>query len=82
VVMINPEIIEFSKEEAIDEEGCLSIPNVIWNVKRPVNIVVKYLDLYGKQKTKKLKWYNARIVQHEMDHLDGILFVDKILPKK
>jgi len=82
VIMINPEIIEFSKEEAIDEEWCLSLPNVIGSVKRSVNIVVKYLDLFGKQKTKKLKGYNARIVQHEVDHLNGILFIDKIVKLK
>ena len=78
-IMINPEITEKSKEMSISKEACLSVPNVIWKVKRHQNIVVEYLDIFGRKKKKKLRNYNAFIVQHEIDHLDAILFVDKLI---
>jgi peptide deformylase len=77
--MINPEIIEKSNEMLVSEEACLSVPDVIWKVKRHQNIVVEYLDIFGRKKKKKLRNYNACIVQHEIDHLDAILFVDKLI---
>lgn len=77
-IMINPEIIEKSNEMLVSEEACLSVPDVIWKVKRHQNIVVEYLDIFGRKKKKKLRNYNACIVQHEIDHLDAILFVDKL----
>lgn len=78
-VMINPEITEFSDKMITYEEACLSLPDLAWKVKRPENIVVKYTDLSWKGKTMKLKWFNAIIVQHEIDHLDWILFIDKAI---
>ena len=57
-------------------ESCLSIPNKIYNVKRKVGIDITYLDKYGKQKTGRFVDYEARIIQHEMDHLKGILISD------
>ena len=78
-IMINPEIIEKSNEMLVSEEACLSVPDVIWKVKRHQNIVVEYLDIFGRKKKKKLRNYNACIVQHEIDHLDAILFVDKLI---
>lgn len=81
-IMVNPVIIEKSEEMVVSEEACLSLPNIIGNVKRHKNIVVEYKNLEWLKKKKKLKNYNAFIVQHEMDHLDGILFVDKMIKEK
>ena len=78
-LMINPEIIEKSKEMLISDEACLSLPNFKGNVKRHKSIVVKYQDINWKDCIKKLKGLNAFIVQHEYDHLDGILFVDRLI---
>ena len=78
-LMINPEIIEKSKEVVISDEACLSIPHFKGKVKRHKSIVVEYLDLKWKQQVKKLKDLSAFIVQHEYDHLDGILFADKLI---
>jgi peptide deformylase len=77
--MINPVIVEKSQEIVTSEEACLSVPDVIWNVKRHKSITVEYLDTNGFKKKKKLKNYNAFIVQHEIDHLDAILFIDKLI---
>jgi len=68
--MINPEIVEKSPDMVISDEACLSIPDVVGKVKRHKNIVVQYTDISGYKKKKKLKDYNAFIVQHEIDHLD------------
>ncbi|HRX63904.1 MAG TPA: peptide deformylase [Candidatus Absconditabacterales bacterium] len=81
-IMINPEIVEKSPDMVISDEACLSIPDVVGKVKRHKNIVVQYTDISGYKKKKKLKDYNAFIVQHEIDHLDGVLFVDKIISEK
>lgn len=80
--MINPEIIEKSQETILWEEACISLPDVFGMVKRHKSIVVTYLDLKGNKQIKKLKDFNAVIVQHEMDHLEGVLFTDKALPRK
>lgn len=78
-LMINPEIIEKSKEIVISDEACLSIPNFKGKVKRHKAIVVEYLDIKGKKQVKKLKDLSAFVVQHEYDHLDWILFADKLI---
>jgi peptide deformylase len=84
IIMINPEIIEKSKEMIVFEEACLSLPNIIWKVKRNKIITVQYLDLKWNLQKKKLKNLNSTIAQHEIDHLDWILFMDKAMkePKK
>jgi peptide deformylase len=74
---INPEIVYFSKKENICEEGCLSLPGVWKPVKRSSTIRVKFLDLKGINQLLELENINARVVQHEIDHLNGILFVDR-----
>lgn len=79
--MINPEIIERSQEMIVWKEACLSVPGIEWNVKRHKNITVEFTTLKWDRRTKKLKDYNAVIVQHEIDHLDGILFTDKLIWK-
>jgi len=81
VEMINPEILSTSKNMEIEEEGCLSLPGRFENVARSKSIVVKYTSKKGKDHTLKLEGMNARIVQHETDHLDGILFIDRMVSK-
>ncbi|MEI6426479.1 MAG: peptide deformylase [Candidatus Absconditabacteria bacterium] len=81
-IMINPEILEKSQEYITRKEACISLPDLFGTVKRHKSIVVRYLDLKGHTQKKKLKDFNAVIVQHELDHLDGILFTDKVLPEK
>lgn len=76
VALINPEIVDHSEEEVFGEEGCLSLPEVFAPVKRYKEITVKYLDEKGKEQILHLSDLNARIIQHEIDHLDGKLFVD------
>ncbi len=73
---INPEIIWKSKEMEKLEEGCLSFPGLRLMVSRPKSIVFKYSDLHGYLKEKELSGFGARIVQHEIDHLNGVLFPD------
>ncbi len=75
--MINPEIKKKSLLKEWDEEGCLSVPNVFGKVKRHKNIKCIYLDKKGKRKNLSAKGLLARVIQHEIDHLDGILFIDK-----
>jgi methionyl-tRNA formyltransferase len=78
-VMINPEILEHSTTTQITEEACLSIPNVFGEVQRFQRIKVKRQTPQGKTITKKLNGFNAVVVQHEIDHLSGVLFTDKVL---
>ncbi len=79
IVMINPKILQFSEKTEIDEEGCLSLPDTWGKVERAKEIVVEFIDEKGKKKILNLQKIDARIVQHEIDHLDGILFVDRIV---
>ena len=80
--MINPEIIEKSDEKCSDVEWCLSVPGESWEVERWKWIKLNFLDSDGKKYAMRLENLAARIVQHEIDHLDGVLFVDRIeLPK-
>ena len=77
-IIINPKIVKKSWLKDILEEGCLSIPGVYGKVKRPKKITLEYIDRQGKLHKSKFKNMTARIIQHEIDHLDGILFIDKI----
>lgn len=81
IMMMNPEIIEKSHTTEIDFEWCLSVPWKKWDVERYTSLKLSYIDENKKQKTLLLYWVSARIIQHEIDHLDGILFIDKILKK-
>jgi len=76
-VMTNPEITRTSEETLLGAEGCLSIPGVQGDVERFAAITVKGLNRHGRPMTVKAKGWLARIFQHEIDHLDGILFVDR-----
>lgn len=78
IAMVNPEITFESDEEVEMEEGCLSIPGVNALVKRPKKIVVKYLDRDFEEQEMEVDGWLARVIQHEKDHLDGILFLDHI----
>jgi peptide deformylase len=78
ITLINPEIIE-EEGKAIMEEGCLSIPGETGDVIRAEKIKVKSLDRKGNQIEFEAEGFEARAIQHEIDHLDGVLFVDKIV---
>lgn len=78
LAMVNPEIVFRSREEELDEEGCLSLPNQFDQVWRSREITVKFQNLQGTELMLKLSGFNARVVQHEMDHLEGVLFLDRV----
>jgi len=82
IVMINPKITEFSLQEKSMEEGCLSIPGFFAQVIRSTEIQVKFQDEDFVEQILNLSDIDARVVQHEIDHLNGILFVDRIETKK
>ena len=82
IQMINPEIIWVSKEKDTDEEGCLSIPGFMENVTRPSSCKVKYLDKKGESKELRAEGLLARCIQHESDHINGILFIDHLSKTK
>lgn len=75
--LINPEIVKTSSETSVLDEGCLSLPNIFGEVERPEKIVVKGTTAEGKKIKFKAFGLLARVLQHEIDHLDGILFTDK-----
>ena len=77
--MINPEILEHSEEIKKWEEACLSVPGLCWDVERWTWIVVKYQDKKWKTHVQKYTWFSAVVIQHEMDHLDWVLFTDKVV---
>lgn len=78
VPFINPVITPVGEETVEDWEGCLSIPDIRGKVPRPREVVIKALDRRGKPFELTLKNYPARVVQHETDHLDGVLFFDRM----
>jgi peptide deformylase len=77
IPMINPVVMQASLDQEEGEEGCLSLPGTWGQVLRSSEIVLRYKNLKGQEQTLVLDHLNARIVQHEIDHLDGILFVDR-----
>jgi peptide deformylase len=79
--MINPEILERSEEKRKWEEACLSVPGLCGDVERWTWIVVKYQDKKWKFHIQKYTWFSAVVIQHEMDHLDWVLFTDKVIGK-
>jgi peptide deformylase len=81
ITAINPLIIH-ADGEAYEEEGCLSVPNFSANVRRHEKIVVKGLDLEGKEQIWRAEGLLSIAFQHEIDHLDGILFIDRLTPLK
>ncbi len=79
MVLVNPKI-KSKKGREWGDEGCLSFPGIYAEVERFQNIVIEYQDLEGAPQTLKLEDFLARIVQHEMDHLQGVLFIDRLTP--
>lgn len=76
---INPEWKPDGDEMNTDTEGCLSIPEFFGEVTRYSNVIIRYQDIHGKKKTKKASGLLARCIQHETDHLNGILFIEKAI---
>jgi peptide deformylase len=78
IAMINPEITWFSDETVAHEEGCLSIPEYLDQVIRPDKVNVRFLDLDGKEQEIEADELLARVIQHEVDHINGVLFIDHL----
>ena len=74
--LVNPEIIYKSKNTAVYEEGCLSLPGQFAEIERPAECHIEYIDYDGKEKKLETKGLLATCIQHEIDHLNGILFID------
>lgn len=78
LVMVNPEIVEAFGPEVPFEEGCLSFPGLFFDVLRPRGVEVRYRDPDGGERTLRDEGLLARVIQHEVDHLDGILYIDRL----
>ena len=78
LVFINPEIVSSSDARSVYEEGCLSIPDYYAEVERPASITVRHLDREGKEQVTEAEGLLATCLQHEIDHLNGVLFIDHI----
>lgn len=82
-VFINPKIVRKSRKTEVMEEGCLSFPGLFLKIKRAKEVELEFLNLQGEKIKMKVDGLSARVFQHEIDHLDGILFIDKMsLPQK
>jgi peptide deformylase len=80
--LVNPEIVELSEDTERDEEGCLSLPGLKDVVERPARVVVAGTNADGEAQRIDASGLLARVLQHEVDHLDGILFIDRVSPLK
>jgi peptide deformylase len=78
LILINPTITRFSDKTCVIQEGCLSIPKVYLDVTRPEQIEVAYKDEYGRPQKLVAQDLLARVIQHELDHLNGVMFVDRV----
>lgn len=78
VAMVNPTVLEASREKIVWEEGCLSVPEFNEDVQRPRKVLVKWLDEHGKPQQQWFEGYDAVVIQHEMDHLEGTVILDKV----
>ncbi|HEY59409.1 MAG TPA: peptide deformylase [Anaerolineae bacterium] len=76
-IVANPEIVKTSEDNALGVEGCLSVPDVVGEVERSIKVVVKGQNRYGKKEKIRAQGWLARIFQHEIDHLNGVLFIDR-----
>ncbi len=81
-VYINPQILEHSQELWPCQEGCLSIPKFWDIIERPLKVKVEATDLNGNRFTEELEGYDAHVIMHENDHLNGVLFIDRLPPKR
>ncbi|MDP6669643.1 MAG: peptide deformylase [Candidatus Krumholzibacteria bacterium] len=82
LLMANPRILEKSRKEVLIEEGCLSIPGIREDVRRPDRIRVRFHDIEGELRELETGNFLSRVIQHEVDHLDGLLFVDRLSSAK
>jgi peptide deformylase len=82
MALVNPEIVWASEDQTIYEEGCLSIPDIYNDVTRPAVVTARWMDLDGQQQERQFSGLWATCVQHELDHLDGKLFIDYLGPLK
>lgn len=82
IVFINPEITEVSDEESTFEEGCLSIPEIREEISRPESVEIEFLDRNFEKQKLVADDYLARVIQHEYDHIEGVLFLDYLSPLK
>jgi peptide deformylase len=82
LALINPEIVQTSSEMDVMEEGCLSVPGVNADVERPIEAVVRGTTKNGRLVEISARGLLARVLQHEIDHLDGVLFIDRLSPKE
>lgn len=78
VAMVNPVILWHDDKILIAEEGCLSLPGIFKNVERFKELEVEFFTVEGERSILKLEGLNARVIQHEIDHLDGVLFIDRV----
>lgn len=78
IAFINPEILETSQQQGVHEEGCLSIPGMYYDIVRPLEVTVQAQDLQGKAFITRASGLLARVIQHEYDHLNGVLFIDRM----
>lgn len=79
LTFINPKIVKFIGKEEIVEEGCLSVPKIWGYLRRFPEVILEYQNLFGKKKKLKAKGLLAQVIQHEVDHLKGELFIDKAI---
>ena len=79
-VFVNPEIYERSEQTGLFEEGCLSLPGIHENVSRPVKIRMRYMDENFVEHDEEFEGYPARVIQHEYDHIEGLVFTDHLAP--
>ena len=82
IKVVNPQIVEKSEETEVDEEGCLSLPDIFEDVERARWLRVRFQNEKGEWVEAEYEGYPARVFQHEYDHLDGILFIDRISPAR
>ncbi len=82
VALCNPQIVERSEETEVDEEGCLSFPGISIPVERAVRVACEALSLQGKPVRIEAEGFHARLLQHEIDHLDGVLIIDRATPEE
>ncbi len=76
LVMINPEIVKKSEQKSVYLEGCLSLPQQYADVERPAHVTVEYIDIDGQKQTMDASGLVSHCIQHELDHLNGVLFID------
>lgn len=81
-IYINPKLTNFGPELEIGEEGCLSLPGIQVEIERPNSVMLSALDLEGKEVTTQGHGFAARVWQHEFDHLNGVLIIDRLDPKE